>query len=178
MDLDALALKVFTLMVKVRLFRRLERSRGSEQSDLSEREFLALELLSQNAPMRECYFGKWMGLQSTSLQELVNRLSAARFISKVRPKSDRRLRLLELTDEGRRFLNEQRINGARRYTFLFDGLSNQIDIDSFIAVLELVEENITSEMQECAADYTPAESLHAIDTAESTLKGFWTGIRL
>lgn len=120
---------LYDTSLKVRLLREHEKNTTAGQDELSSRELLACELIQSYGPLLERQLGTILGLQSSSLADLVTGLCKRGLVHKDTGKEDRRRRPLKLTDTGRRVFQTIKHKSALRYWYLFRGLPLQEDRD-------------------------------------------------
>ena len=138
---------LFDLSLKVRILRAWENAHAARTAQLSERELLALEILSEFGPLTETELGKIFGLASSSVTELVRKLDEAEVIQK-RQKSekDNRERPLTLTTGGKQTLGEVKRNAANRFKYVFADFTPS-DFQSFNSLVSRMRQAVTRQLR-------------------------------
>jgi MarR family 2-MHQ and catechol resistance regulon transcriptional repressor len=88
-------------------------------------DFMVLEVLLHKGPQTISSIGDKVLLASASMTSAIDRLESHRLVRRRSCDSDRRIRLVELTDEGRRFIVEIYGRHEKDLEFIASELSNE-----------------------------------------------------
>lgn len=90
---------------------------------ISRGQFIILKLLSENDGMTQTKLTQLLTLKSGSVSETVKKLETKGFITRRRSEADKRVMMLEITDEGRSFMQSQRRIWQAQEDIMFSGLT-------------------------------------------------------
>jgi DNA-binding MarR family transcriptional regulator len=139
---------IYDITLKVRLIRARDKKRGSSTCFLDDRELLALELLSVSTnPLPERVLGRMIGVQTTSLADLVSRLYAKGLIQKEQSNLDRRKQILSLTPKGIAEFKNSKGRSTAAYLEHFAGIDEPKELEHTLQVLNQMDEVITRSLR-------------------------------
>jgi MarR family transcriptional regulator, 2-MHQ and catechol-resistance regulon repressor len=88
-------------------------------------DFMVLEVLLHKGPQTISVIGEKVLLASASMTSAIDRLESHRLVRRTSCDSDRRIRLIELTDEGKGFIEEIYGRHEKDLEFIASGLSRE-----------------------------------------------------
>jgi MarR family 2-MHQ and catechol resistance regulon transcriptional repressor len=88
-------------------------------------DFMVLEVLLHKGPQTISAIGEKVLLASASMTSAIDRLESHGLARRKSCNSDRRIRLIELTDEGREFIEELYVRHEKDLEFIASELSNE-----------------------------------------------------
>lgn len=122
-DNDKLLLDDLTsLMIRVR--KNWQKTDEEVKNSLTPPKYLLLYLIYKNQKITASELGRQIGLSSGSITTAVNKLVDNHLISRKRDSRDRRVTWLELTDEGKRLIEEIFNFRQELWQTLFENLSH------------------------------------------------------
>ncbi|PGL69671.1 MarR family winged helix-turn-helix transcriptional regulator [Bacillus sp. AFS055030] len=122
-DNDKLLLDDLTsLMIRVR--KNWQKTDEEVKNSLTPPKYLLLYLIYKNQKITASELGRQIGLSSGSITTAVNKLVDNHLISRKRDSRDRRVTWLELTDEGKRLVEEIFNFRQELWQTLFENLSH------------------------------------------------------
>ena len=127
-----------SLMIRVR--KNWQKTDEEVKNSLTPPKYLLLYLIYKNQKITASALGRQMGLSSGSITTAVNKLVNNHLISRKRDSRDRRVTWLELTDEGKRLIEENFNFRQELWLTLFENLS-QSEIDQFRFLLNKLISN-------------------------------------
>lgn len=144
MQKDAIE-KLFSIALKVRLFREWQASKTASEKEFSERELITLELIEAfpKIDITEKKLSIIFGLSPSSINDIIKRLTESGLLEKEADEEDiTRGRALHLTKKGTEQLKKFKVSGAARYAYLFS-LINDDEWDSLGKLLDKVDDSTT-----------------------------------
>lgn len=111
-----------SLMIRVR--KNWQKTDEEVKNSLTPPKYLLLYLINKNQKITASELGRQMGLSSGSITTAVNKLVNNHLITRKRNSRDRRVTWLELTDEGKRLIEEIFNSRQELWLSLFENLSH------------------------------------------------------
>ncbi len=111
-----------SLMIRVR--KNWQKTDEEVKNSLTPPKYLLLYLIYKNQKLTASELGRQIGLSSGSITTAVNKLVNNHLISRKRDSRDRRVTWLELTDEGKRLIEENFNFRQELWLNLFENLSH------------------------------------------------------
>jgi DNA-binding MarR family transcriptional regulator len=134
---DSLLALLFDISLKVRILRAWQSAHASATAKFDERQLLTLELLSSFGSQTEASIANTLGMASSSATEMTKKLGEVGVVEVKNHPTDKRSRVLELTEEGQKVLAEiKRVSGTR-FDYLFGDLE-----DTQVQMLESMLKNV------------------------------------
>lgn len=117
------------------LYARVAAEQSSEYGTYSKQDLLALDAIGLDGPMRMGDLADALGVGQSAATPVADRLEGYGWARRVRSKTDRRVWLVELTDEGRRAFEAE---GAVRKSAV-DAILAPLDADEQETLVALVD---------------------------------------
>jgi DNA-binding MarR family transcriptional regulator len=131
---------MFSISLKARILRVWQAANQAADQEYSERELLTLELIQDFGPITEKGICKVFGIGFSTASDLLDRLGTDGLLDEGELG---RGKALQLTEEGRRRLDELKRLSATRFGYLFEGLSES-DWESLTEIFKKADLNAST----------------------------------
>ena len=146
--LPKLLSSVFDISLKARMLREWQRAHAARHPELSDRELLIMQIVSDFGPVTEKELAMIFGLSPSVINELIGRLADLDYVDKsARSETDNRVKPLSLTQTGLDILARAKSAMAQRFEYLLASLNEEEQKD-LIPILEKINECASAKVRE------------------------------
>lgn len=148
------------LIHDVSRLRRTVFDRWLSPSGITRSQWWVLAFLSREDGMPQTHLADQLDVGKVALGALIDRLEASGFVRRVASTTDRRVKLVYLTDDGRAILRTVRSNSRDFNRRILDGISPE-EVANAVATLTVIKQNMLN-----GVDHGPAREAALLDDPE------------
>ncbi len=137
--------KLFSISLKIRIFREWQTAKTASDKEFSEREIITLELINvfDKIAITEKKLSMIFGLTPSSVTDIAKRLISYGLIEKeVDEKDVTRGKALRITKKGKEQIKQFKIAGTARYAYLFTKIKDE-EVNLLFNLLTSIDEAAT-----------------------------------